>query len=502
MVASTDVCIAEDVLSLMAGKDSSHLNEAGVFGFELLKKNFLRKLKPFKPDPQVNINTWKAFFESEQQCFATNQRLSSLTDFCPLGQVLNEVRSLIQGVIGSSPPKNILVGTGRFSPGASFETRRGDHFSRKMEEMTVTSPVSYMLTSFLGITTNLKVVRGCKTCSVPKDSRVNRLIAIEPSGNAFLQQSVGAFIRRKLLSVNIDLNDQRPNQSGAFHALVDDLCTIDLARASDSISIELVRAVLPHDWFLLLDALRSPLVRLDASNPSGTEKWFLLSKFSSMGNGFTFELESLIFWAISKFVNPSFNPLIYGDDIVVRQSDSSNLIRLLTACGFETNLEKTFLSGRYFESCGKHYYDLEDVTPAYQKARLTNLFEAVRCHNRLIRWARRGPGRYRLIRQSVALIREVWPSEATIPFGVERDDGYLVDPRLLRTNKNGDYVCKVLQTFTRDYRYWNEDNAYLYKLYNTAHQNETPSGHVENAVPPDYGTVVRQTVIWASSLTA
>lgn len=219
----------------------------------------------------------------------------------------------------------------------------------------------------------VKIVDGSRITTVAKTAKTDRCIAIEPDMNMFIQKGIGAVIRRKLKSVNIDLNDQTHNQKLAeIGSGTGSLVTIDLASASDSIALELVRLLLPPDWFEALCLCRSEVGIL----PNGISHRF--EKISSMGNGYTFELESLIFWALSKSVlilNDADDRRlgIYGDDIVIHNSVADELIKVLDYCGFKTNSEKTFLVGPFRESCGKHYFHGEDVTPFQIKTPLDAL---------------------------------------------------------------------------------------------------------------------------------
>lgn len=212
-----------------------------------------------------------------------------------------------------------------------------------------------------------KLVIGSRVDTVPKTFKTDRLICIEPEMNMRLQRGIGKLIRRALRRVNINLNDQTRNQQLAFiGSCTGSLATIDLARASDSVAVELVRDLLPSDWFEALMMTRSSYTQL----PSG--EWRKLEKISSMGNGYTFELESLIFWALSSacidVVGVSDKRLaVYGDDIVLHHSAAPLLIHVLEVCGFATNVDKTFVTGPFRESCGKHYYHGADVSPFYVK---------------------------------------------------------------------------------------------------------------------------------------
>jgi len=235
----------------------------------------------------------------------------------------------------------------------------------------------------------VKVVEGSRITTVAKTAKTDRCIAIEPDMNMFIQKGIGAVIRRKLKSVNIDLNDQTHNQKLAeIGSKTGSLVTIDLASASDSIALELVKLLLPPDWFEALCLCRSEVGIL----PNGIKHRF--EKISSMGNGYTFELESLIFWALSKAVlvlnDVSDRRLgIYGDDIVIHNSCADALIECLHYCGFKTNVEKTFLSGPFRESCGKHYFYGRDVTPFQIKTPLDSLARSFWISNSIRLWASR-----------------------------------------------------------------------------------------------------------------
>jgi len=242
---------------------------------------------------------------------------------------------------------------------------------------------------------NFEVVPGGRFTTVPKDTKSRRSIDIQPTANLFLQKGVGKVIRRRLQRCGINLDDQSRNQSLAAIAQETGLCTIDLASASDSISSELVRLLLPPSWVTVLDALRTSKIRLE------DDSILHLEKFSAMGNGFTFELESLLFYAICYGVvrqerQDQESPIaVYGDDIIVSTQHSARLIEVLGTFGFQVNVDKTFTTGSFYESCGKHYFNGIDVTPLYQKEEVQCLPSTIRAANRVFRWAvRLGQGKH------------------------------------------------------------------------------------------------------------
>lgn len=289
------------------------------------------------------------------------------------------------------------------------------------------------------------IVPGNRHDTVPKTAFTDRNIAIEPLANSFLQKGVGSMIRRRLLAVGIDLDDQSRNQMLAEQAFTREYATIDLSNASDSVSFAIVEALLPPEWFDVLDDLRSPVTHFNGV-------WQVQQKFSSMGNGFTFELESLIFYALSfatrKYVEADGPIGIFGDDIIVKRTYAPLLIEVLSWCGFSVNSEKSFLEGNFFESCGRHFFMGVDVTPVYQKEKIheKHLFEIVRLHNRLYRWMRRREW-YPLEGLSSLLkwLRDFDP-ELEIPESSESDDGFLrpINKLERKFKPNKGFLCKVI----------------------------------------------------------
>jgi len=201
-----------------------------------------------------------------------------------------------------------------------------------------------------------------KIVMVPKTAKTHRTIAIEPLLNGYVQKGVDLFMRSCLKAYGIDLSDQTRNQklarigsSGEFNTFV----TIDLSSASDSIAIETVRDLLPPEWFNFLCRIRSP--RYESAWGSGTYE-----KFASMGNGFCFPLETLIFASLCVAANVATGERefsVYGDDIIVRQSAALLTIELLARYGFETNVDKTFIFGPFRESCGADFVNGVNVRP-------------------------------------------------------------------------------------------------------------------------------------------
>jgi len=237
---------------------------------------------------------------------------------------------------------------------------------------------------------SFNILRGNEIVFVPKNAKTHRVIAIEPHVNSYLQKGFGSFIRKRLARIaGIDLNNQEINQQLARQgSLTGSLATIDLSGASDTISTELVRYLLPKRWFHLLDSCRSKQGFL-----RDKDTWLYYNKFSSMGNGYTFELESLIFWALCKacqeVVGVDGVISVYGDDIIVPSDLYDEVATVLTFAGFSLNGKKSFSSGPFRESCGKDFFNGYEVRPLFVKDRVSSVEAIYKLANGLRRYAQR-----------------------------------------------------------------------------------------------------------------
>jgi len=231
-------------------------------------------------------------------------------------------------------------------------------------------------------------VRSSVLFTVPKTDTIDRVACKEPDYNMYLQKGAGDFIRHRLRKrCKIDLNDQSRNQIAAYKgSLTGSLATVDLSSASDSLSLALAHLLLPEDWYQYLSAIRVSTTLID-----GEEHY--LRMFSSMGNGFTFELESLLFWAIcSDAVERSrlstVDPvLVYGDDIVIPAKAYKVVKRSLNYFGFLVNDDKSFYKGPIRESCGKHYHNGRDITPFYIRKPIKNQMDLIHLLNNFRKWS-------------------------------------------------------------------------------------------------------------------
>ncbi len=234
---------------------------------------------------------------------------------------------------------------------------------------------------------------GNKVVTVPKDATTNRVIAIEPGINLWFQKAIGEMINRRLRRSGIDLRFQDRNQLLAKKASISGLnATVDFSSASDSIASELVERLLPPRWFSLLDSCRSRFGSLG----DDLRSWH---KFSSMGNGYTFSLQSLIFYAMAiccmEYVQSNQGKIpgeivsVYGDDVIVPARCLELFSDLSAFYGFLLNPSKSFSSGYFRESCGSHFWSGVDVKPYYLKGNISDVRSLYRVANSIRRLAHR-----------------------------------------------------------------------------------------------------------------
>jgi len=211
------------------------------------------------------------------------------------------------------------------------------------------------------------------------------------------QLAAGNFIAEALRFAGLDVkNQQDKNKALARLGSIvgdsgDSLVTIDLESASDLITPQLCEQLLPPEWYAFLTSIRSEV----ASVPGVGE--VTIHSMSTMGNGYTFTLMTLLLTSLVYALNRVFlgsrnlwvdwsRNGVFGDDIIISKSLYSKLVELLTQVGLVVNLEKSFSVGYFRESCGGDYFQGYDVTPCYIKD-LTTTQGKIIALNQLANWS-------------------------------------------------------------------------------------------------------------------
>lgn len=322
--------------------------------------NLIRKY-PFRSSQDLVDETMVKFYASEKKCATVRLDSSGKREV-----FVQNLLAKILGVLTDEKKYEILL-SGRHGPGSvGIKLPHTDNLHKDQAAVKNMSSGCSIYKEFLDYTFSYPGAGPCeyvkqdfsKLHQVPKTSFINRTIAIEPLCNMYIQLGIGDYMSRRLRALGIDLRDQSINQKAAKDAYCKNLATIDLSAASDSISLNLIKTLFCHPvlepWYDFMYDVRS-----HAYEYEGEVKPF--EKWSSMGNGFTFPLETMIFWCIAQLSKPEFLT-VYGDDIIISQSCAAELIENLEYFGFSVNHEKTFTEGKFYESCGKEFYEGTDIT--------------------------------------------------------------------------------------------------------------------------------------------
>lgn len=364
---------------------------------------WLRKCDGLETTLDLEQAAVTAFYSAEMQCCAANVRLSRHFDLPVLEDrvawhadvLIRKATRWIASVLGEIPPRL----TPRFGPGSVFEkeslgardvtsyTKLNVKPSGTLQALELAEHVTRSNPALKHAwSTDLAgqpygVVRGNRFTTVPKDAKTLRGICIEPGFNLACQLSVGSVLKRRLARVGLDLTKGQAlhQELARTGSLSGAYVTIDLSSASDTIPRKLVENILPADWAWLLGTLRSPFTRIN-------DRWVFLEKYSSMGNGYTFELETLVFAALVSACGGviGINSFVYGDDIICPPEVAENLVPILRYCGFSLNTRKSFLSGPFRESCGGDFFSGVNTTPLRIKALPSDPAGWIRVHNALI----------------------------------------------------------------------------------------------------------------------
>lgn len=333
------------------------------------------------------------FSRAEAVCAISNRRIfSSQFKTSETSTIIMMAARKIESILGRFDADEFVDCSG-WGPGATSRIRRTEAFPhKKFESATrITRDAYDFVTDIFNAAyptweATIEIDIGAKIVTVPKNAKTDRTIAIEPGLNLWFQKGIGQMIRRRLLRVGLDLNSQRHNQRLArLASLTGDLATIDFSAASDTISRAVVRELLPERWYTILDLFRSKVAILPDGEP------LLLQKFSSMGNGFTFELETLIFYAVALAVREYLGiggaVSVYGDDVIIPTGSVTLFTDVCSDLGFTVNKTKSFSTSYFRESCGSYYYYGKSVKPIFLKRKLSNEQEICKSANSLRRYA-------------------------------------------------------------------------------------------------------------------
>jgi len=248
----------------------------------------------------------------------------------------------------------------------------------------------------------------------PKQFDIKRTIISETVLGMFYQRGLGLAIdecTENNTGINLSYQPDINREMARLGSLDGRFATIDLVSASDCKSLTLCRSILPRYFVVWLERLRTKYVR----RPDGVlEELFMVS---SMGNGFTFSLQTMVFAAIvvscyqvlgiepkrPRYFRPTQTGVpgmefqrksivgnygVFGDDIVVRSDAYHYVCHALQLFGYTVNVAKSFNVGDFRESCGADYWRGHLVRGIYIK-KLRSETDCYSAINRLIKWSSR-----------------------------------------------------------------------------------------------------------------
>lgn len=376
-----------------------------------LRNSFLKKYEDAK-NADADSKALELFLRSNERC-----RVFSLKPQHLFQDVLiEEVKSLFDSYFHDGPVQLLDLSSIRegfmTGPGASRGVESNNFYTKLFDSnLTGTSErlyrdyrcaiVEWPIWNSAEIARENRIrhtiVEGNRLSFVPKTTAISRTICTEPNLNMLFQKGIGSFLEQTLARRwNIQMSDQQfVNRRMARLGSIDgSFGTIDLSCASDSVSLNLLREILPPYVYRWLIHTRSPTTIL----PDGRS--VELHMVSSMGNAFTFPLQTILFASIvvacyglmgiplMDRTSKTMNFGVFGDDIIVTRKSYNFVVKALELFGFEVNADKSFNEGNFRESCGGDYFRGFDIRGVYMK-HLSTSADVYSIINRLVRWSAR-----------------------------------------------------------------------------------------------------------------
>jgi hypothetical protein len=381
--------------------DPFNYQVAGDFADDYLVTSLMSKSAVLPLDLDLEAEAISKFYDAENHCRETNERLDR-TDFVDLPPWWRKAEREIDRMLGDLDEAALgeILERCKHGPGATVGVKGDGCVSSDKFDHTVTCTerVAPFAAALMGETwfdyrPKLLVVKGNQFFTVLKNALSKRGCAKGPTLNVFGQLGIGSYVRSRLRKFGVYLRDQRWNQALAEMAIEWRLATIDLSQASDLLAKVVVRRLLPDKWVHLLETFREDATQVG-------KEWVALEKYCAMGNGFTFPLQSLIFWGVVRAIVP-YKDLcvcaVYGDDIIVPQEYAIDVVEALEYLGFRVNSKKSHLAGAFFESCGTDWFNGQNVRPFYLRKEEVDELDAqapfeVQTANALRLWSQRRLG--------------------------------------------------------------------------------------------------------------
>lgn len=350
------------------------LHSAAISSFEERNRNLTNKFSV--PDDRLALfSLWR---DALYECFFT-------------GEFQSNVLTL-----------DSCLANAKAGPGASRGTKHTNFLDKMFNsKLTYTKECLYLhyqhglserwqaAESLRNATFSSSIVSGSSLQTVPKDVGKRRCICTEPILNMFYQLGAKHVINtqlRKIYRLDISTQSHVNKKLARLGSLNGSNSTLDLKDASDMIHNDLVKQLLHPLVYSTLDLIRSENYTVD-----GRDEVF--NMVSSMGNGFTFSLMTLLLTSLldvflrtkrTRYV--SGRDGVFGDDIILPSKYATEFCNVLSDFGFVVNLDKSFITGPFRESCGGDFYEGHNVRSIYIKE-INNETSIYSAFNRLHYWS-------------------------------------------------------------------------------------------------------------------
>lgn len=389
--------------------------DVGNFADDYLITKILSKSSNLPLNIDVEAKARSAFYEAEAYNRATNERFS-MTDAVDHPDWWWRCQKYLRRIMGPLDRKALDEVENLMRHGTGSVVGMHDELvpSKKYDMLpTVNEGLSDLADAIMGPTwTEYRslgkppvVVEGNQFFTVPKDAKTLRGCAKGPSLSVYAQMGFGRYLVKRLKHFGCDLHDQGFNQFLASRAQEWGLATLDLKTASELGALVPYNMLMSDQWANALGRIREeatimpPVYGDDGSVVEG-RRVVRLAKYSAMGNGFTFPLQTAVFISVVRSVVPPVEhglTCAYGDDLILPQRYASAVIEALEYLGFKVNHKKSCLAGNFFESCGTDWFNGQNVRPFFLRRTpesddmpsRSGIPYHVQIGNRLREWSRR-----------------------------------------------------------------------------------------------------------------
>lgn len=397
-------------------KGSSDYSDMDIY----FERNLFKKVSPENYEYPATIvdETYKKFHDANMVCKMVNENFHLYLSNPVVASLLFQWRRCVYAFLGGINPS---LSTIELTNGATSSTKKGALPTDRVERAEVSSRLNnsplFRFSPWKRILTessfrfgplvdgvqvcipSLRVVKqSYTTCDVtvgrlvPKTFSTARVVWPEPAINASHQRSLGLQMARAINRTHLSTDSAKEkHQSLACRgsSTDPDIVTSDWTSASDLIPWELSKFLAPPRWAVAMDLFRSHSVEYPVKGLVGQFPCYMTA---TMGNGFCWEWETIVFFTFLQALSIENNLDIpigdlhaFGDDTIYPSRLHPFVVKFSKIFGFDMNLNKSFSSGPFRESCGGDYLNGKSIRPIFCKSVLNTTVEKYRLYNEIVK---------------------------------------------------------------------------------------------------------------------